>query len=154
MAAGANDYKTNAELGLLDDSNVSTFYGALNHILSKIEEASINRVNNGKPHIKVVFVDLHYGARVSSYREVIVRDITSNEIGLTFAEYQDVLDNIYDKWQASACLELYNFNSRDYDIVNSTNHPYTTSDNLHFTKFTYGQYGNYLAEFLVNEVFD
>lgn len=154
LAAGANDYKTNAELGLLNDSNVSTFYGALNHILSKIEDASINRVNNGKQPIKVVFVDLHYGARVSSYKEVIVRDITSNEIGLTFAEYQDALDNIYDKWQASACLELYNFNSRDYDIVNSTNHPYTTSDNLHFTKFTYGQYGNYLAEFLVNEVFD
>ena len=38
-------------------------------------------------------------------------------------------------------------------IVNGNNYMHTTADNQHFTKFTYGQYGNELTKFLVENVF-
>ena len=71
-------------------------------------------------------------------------------------DYQDALWAQYNKWQSQSdgILSFYNFKTREYDIVNSDNSPYTASDNLHFTKFTYGQYGNAFAQFLLENVFD
>ena len=121
--------------------------------MDKIEEASKMRVERGEEPIKVVFVDLYYSDRTytNSIREN--RDVTPNKIGLTLTDYQDALDNIYDKWNSSEYLTLYNFDTRAYDIVNQDNCPYTASDNLHFSKFTYGQYGNAFASFLEENVF-
>ena len=153
LAAGANDFKMNVELGSVDSYNVSTFCGALNHIISLIEQASQNRVACGEKPIKVVLVDLHFGARVYNLKEIVIRDFASNKIGLAFSDYQKALDDIYDKWQSSEYLTLSNFDTRDSDIVDEVNFPYNTVDNLHLTKFGYGQYGNAFAEFLVENVF-
>ena len=153
LSAGTNDYLDNTILGSINSKDTKTFYGALNHIMDKIEEASKMRVERGEEPIKVVFVDLYYSDRTytNSIREN--RDVTPNKIGLTLTDYQDALDNIYDKWNSSEYLTLYNFDTRDYDIVNQDNCPYTASDNLHFSKFTYGQYGNAFASFLEENVF-
>ena len=153
LAAGANDFKRNVQLGSINSSDVSTFYGALNHIMSKIEKASENRVNRGENPIKVVFVDLHCGFHLYDFKEVVVRDLASNKIGLLFSAYQKALDNIYNKWQSSEYLTLSSFDIRDYGVIDDENFPYSTVDNLHLSKFGYTQYGNVFADFLLENVF-
>lgn len=154
LSAGTNDYLDNTQLGSINDSanNTFTFHGALNHILEKVKNASEVRIANNLSAIKVVFVDLFYSDRTIEYTQLHNRDITENKIGLTLMDYQKALDDQLLKW-AEAGLKVFNFKTRDYNIVNSENCPYTASDNLHFTKFTYGQYGNAIAEFLVDNVF-
>ncbi len=153
LAAGANDFKRNVELGSINSSDVSTFYGALNHIMSKIEKASENRVSRGESPIKVVFADLHYGFHLYGFKQIVIRDLASNKIGLLFSTYRQALDNIYNKWQSSEYLTLSSFDIRDYDVITDENFPYSTVDNLHLTKFGYSQYGNVFADFLVENVF-
>lgn len=152
LAAGTNDYLDNAVLGSDDSADVYTFNGAFNHIMDQILTASNERVKNGLDPIKVVFVDLFYSDRTYVFKEINNRDVTPNQIGLTLMDYQRELDNQYVKWSQRG-LELYNFETRSYDIVNSENCPYTACDNLHFSKFTYSQYGNAMAQFLVDNVF-
>ncbi|WP_143743931.1 SGNH/GDSL hydrolase family protein [Methanobrevibacter olleyae] len=153
LAAGTNDYLDNSVLGSKDSNDTFTFNGALNHILGKIEEASIKRIGEGKEAIKVIFVDLYYSDRTYVLKEIHNRDTTPNKIGLLLTDYQKALDGQLEKWNSSEYLSFYNFKTRDYNIVNSDNCPYVSSDNLHFTKFTYGQYGNVFAQFLVDKVF-
>lgn len=153
LAAGTNDYLDNTVLGEENSTDNSTFNGALNYILGKIEEASQNRVAEGKEAIKVVFVDLYYSDRTYNYKQLNNRDTTPNQIGLTLTDYQMELDNQLSKWNESEYLSCYNFNTRDYEIVNQQTCPYVSTDNLHFSKFTYGQYGNAFAQFLLDEVF-
>jgi hypothetical protein len=152
LSAGTNDYLDNSELGDINSQDTYYFNGALNHILGKIKEASDARVANGSSPIKVVFVDLFYSDRTNDYKEINNRDITPNKIGLTLMDYQKALDQQLIKW-AKAGLDVFNFNTRDYNIATTENCPYTACDNLHFTKFTYGQYGNAIAQFLVDNVF-
>ena len=154
LAAGTNDYAYNAELGTVNSTDVSTFNGALNHILEKIENASEKRLLRGETPIKVVFVDLYYSQHALGTNEIRDRDTTPNGIGLTLKDYQNALDCQYEKWSGSEYVSAYNFKTRDYDIVNPSNCPYTSSDNIHFTKFTYGQYGNAFSSFLMQSVFD
>ena len=151
LMAGTNDYLDNTPLGSIDDTSTHTFNGALNYILGKIKEASDVRVAKGQDPIKVVFVDLFYSDRTNNYIQLTNRDITPNKIGLTLKDYQKALDKQLNKWSRS--FETFHFKTRDYNIVNHANCPYTTADNLHFTKFTYGQYGNAMAEFLAKNVF-
>ena len=154
LSAGTNDYLDNTVLGSINDTsnNTFTFNGALNHILEKVKNASDTRVANNLSAIKVVFVDLFYSDRTTTYTELHNRDVTENKIGLTLMDYQKALDDQLLKW-AEDGLEVFNFKTRDYNIVTSENCPYVASDNLHFTKFTYGQYGNAIAQFLVDNVF-
>ena len=156
LAAGTNDYIDNSILGSEDSNDTFTFNGAFNHIMEKIGEASQKRIERGEEAIKVIFVDLYYSDRTYDIKQRVNRDITPNKIGLTLNDYQDALWAQYNKWQSQSdgILSFYNFKTREYDIVNSDNSPYTASDNLHFTKFTYGQYGNAFAQFLLENVFD
>ena len=156
LAAGTNDYLDNSILGSLNSNDTTTFNGALNHIMEQIVNASLKRIEEGKDAIKVVFVDLYYSDRTNNYKIRQNRDITPNKIGLTLTDYQNALLTQYDKWQnlTEDVLTFYNFKTRDYEIVNEENCPYTASDNLHFTKFVYGQYGNAFAQFLVDNVFE
>lgn len=152
LAAGLNDYTDKSKLGNVNSNDVSTFHGALNYILEKIENASKERVEKGKDPIKVVFVDLFY-SEITVNGKNVARDTTPNAIGLTLRDYQNALNAQYAKWSSSNYLTLYKFKTRDYNIVNQNNIQYKSSDNLHFTRFTYGQYGNALAKFLLEEVF-
>ena len=156
LAAGTNDYLDNSILGSEDSNDTTTFNGAFNHIMEQIVNASLKRIEEGKDAIKVVFVDLYYSDRTNNYKIRQNRDITPNKIGLTLTDYQNALLAQYDKWQSLTedVLSFYNFKTRDYEIVNEENCPYTASDNLHFTKFVYGQYGNAFAQFLVDNVFE
>ena len=155
LSAGTNDYLDYASLGDLDSDDVSTFNGALNHILGKIEEASQKRIEEGKDAIKVVFVDLFYSDRTTNFKAITNRDITPNHIGLLLGDYQNALTEQLRRWSNKTDdLTFYNFKTRDYGIVSEDNCQYSTSDNLHFTKFTYSQYGNAFAQFLLENVFD
>ena len=151
LLAGTNDYLNNVVLGSIDDTSTYTFNGALNYILGKVKNASDVRVSNGQDSIKLVFVDLFYSDRTHNFIELTNRDVTPNKIGLTLMDYQSALNNQLKKWSLS--FEIFHFKTRDYDIVNQANCAYATSDNLHFSKFTYGQYGNAMAEFLAKNVF-
>ena len=152
LAAGTNDYSGNAKLGSINSNDVNTFYGALNHILTKIKAASKQRVKRGEASIKVVFNDLYFSGRVYDLLNFENRDTTPNRIGLTLKDYQNALDKIYKKWKNDKYLKLYKFNTRSYNIVTKANCPYTTADNLHYTRFTYTQYGNAFANFLLKNV--
>lgn len=151
LMAGTNDYSDNTALGSIDDTSTHTFNGALNYILGKIKKASDERVSKGQDPIKLVFVDLFYSDRTHDSIKLNDRDVTPNKIGLTLMDYQKALNNQLKKWSLS--FETFHFKTRDYNIVNKANCPYTTVDNLHFSKFTYGQYGNALAKFLAENVF-
>ena len=130
--------------------------------MEQILNASLERIQRGEDAIKVVFVDLYYSDRTYNEKERNNRDITPNRIGLTLMDYQRALNETLQKWELLTTdsedptknnLTFYQFDTRSYDIANEENCPYTASDNLHFTKFTYGQYGNAFAQFLVDEVF-
>lgn len=151
LLAGTNDYIDNTALGFIDDKSTSTFNGALNYILGKIKEASDVRVSRGQDSIKLVFIDLFYSDRTHDYIKINNRDVTPNKIGLTLMDYQKALNNQLKKWSSS--FETFHFETRNYNIVNQANCPYTTADNLHFSKFIYGQYGNEIAKFLTENVF-
>ena len=153
LSAGTNDYLDNSELGSEDSNDTITFNGAFNHIMNRIENASKMRVDRGESPLKVVFVDLYYSDRSYNIKIRQNRDVVPNKIGLTLCDYQDALDKQYSKWQNSEYLKLYNFNTRDYNIVNEDTCPYLASDNLHYTKYAYGQYGNAFAKYLLEEVF-
>lgn len=148
LSAGTNDYSENTKLGNINSNDTSTFHGALNHILEKIELASKERVDNGKNSIKVVFFDLSYGKI-----NMDSRDTTQNSIGLTLMDYQDALNAQHAKWNKSTYLTTYKFKTRDYNFINDNNCQYATADNTHPTRFTYGQYGNAFAKFLIEKVF-
>lgn len=155
MAAGTNDYLDNTPLGDVDSTDIRTFNGSFNKIMSDISAASKERLKNGQPGIQVVFVDLFYSDRTytSNYAQRTNRDITPNKIGLTLTDYQRTLDKQYEKWSADPTLRLFHFETRKYGIVDSSNCPYRASDNLHFTKYAYALYGNALADFLREYVF-
>ena len=154
LAAGTNDYLDNSELGSEDSNDTSTFNGAFNHIMDRIETASRMRVDRGESPIKVVFVDLCYSDRSYNIKIRQNRDVIPNKIGLTLCDYQNALDSQYSKWQNSEYLELFNFKTRDYNIVNEDTCPYLASDNLHYTKYAYSQYGNAFAKYLLEAVFE
>lgn len=134
------------------DYDITSFDGAYNQIMKDIEAASLARVMEGKPAIKVVTVDLFYSDRTSPYRYIVNRDVTKNSIGLTLRDYQKELDALNKSWASSPVLEIYNYHTRSYGIVDKSNCPYLSSDNLHFTKYAYALYGNSISDFFIDNV--
>ena len=132
------------------DYNIETFDGAYNQILKYIEEASMIRVLNGKAPIKVVPISLFYSERTSPYYEVNNRNITKNKLGYTMLDYQAEMDAINAEWAKSPVLEFYRYDSQATNIVNSENCRHRASDNLHYSKYTYGLYGDDIARFMIN----
>lgn len=147
MAAGTNDYLDDAELGDLDSQKKEEFNGAINTIMGYIEEGSKARADKGKAPIKVVFVDLFYSDRTLDYSQLTNRFTTQNKLGLTLQDYQDDIDALIKQYKAQG-IDVYQFHTGD--LVTQDNCPYTTSDNLHMTRFTYTQIGNKLSKFLIN----
>ena len=136
------------------DYNIYTYNGAYNQIYKYIEEASINRVLAGKPPIKVVSIGLFYSDRTYPYYKVTNRNITRNRIGLTLPDYQKEMDYLNAQWAKSPVLDVYSYDSQAAGIVDSSNCGTMSSDNLHFSKFTYGLYGDNIADFMIqNGVF-
>ena len=153
LSVGTNDYMFKTKLGSVNgNSDKSTFNGAVNYVLKTIKKASDSRVKKGLTPIKVVFVDLFYSDRASVSVERLDRDVTPNKNGLTLMDYQSAINAQMQKWK-KAGLKVYNFKTRSYNLVTKANCPYSTADNLHLTKFTYAQYGNAIAQFLVRNVF-
>lgn len=147
----------------------TTFYGAYNTIMKRIEDASKARVEAGKPPIKVVAVDLFYSDRTygngSNCYPLTNRYVTENktsqvknlgEGGHTLTYYQECLDTLNDIWsENSSYIKVYKYHGSGINstIANSENCRYNASDNLHFTKYVYGQFGNDMADFMMNKVF-
>lgn len=146
MAAGTNDYSDNIQLGSFDSTDKTEFNGAVNTIMSYIKEGSDQRVKEGKAPIKIVFVDLFYSDRTNNYAELTNRFVTPNEIGLTLTDYQNDLDGLFQKYKDEG-FDMYHFETED--IVTQENCPKTTSDNLHMSRYTYGQIGNKMANYLI-----
>lgn len=162
IAAGTNDYSDNIPVGDVNSSDMSTYSGAMNHIMDYVKEANRIRINEGKRPIKLVFMDLFYSDRVGDrYSETINRFTHSNEIGLTLSDYQKGINELvksYQSYYKSTYGESDNygsvlqFNTEKY--VDQTTCPYKTSDNLHMTKNTYAEIGNDLSEYLIDNVFN
>lgn len=147
MAAGTNDWQDNAAMGDIDSTDNTQFYGALNIMMDWITEASQYRVNHNKKPIKVIFTDLYYSDRViGQYSKRINRFVTENGKGYTLKDYQKAIDDIAGKYKAYG-MEIWQMPTDKY--CNHENAPYTMSDNLHMSRYTYGQIGNGLTNYMI-----
>ena len=134
------------------DYNIRSFDGAYNQVFKYIEEASLKRVLAGKPAIKVVSVGLFYSNRTLPLRKLHNRNVTRNKHGYTLKDYQHEIDALNKEWAKSPVLDIYYYDSQKCNIVNKKNCSYMSADNLHYTKFTYGLYGNSIANFLLSNI--
>ena len=146
MAAGTNDYLDDAPLGELNSSNIHTFSGALNTIFGYLEDANEKRIAMGKAPFKIVMADLFYSDRTKNYAQRNNRFITKNTINLTLTDYQQRLFELADKYRSRG-LDIYRWETIEY--VNEDTCPYRATDNLHFTKTTYGLIGYGLTQFIL-----
>lgn len=140
----------------------NSFYGAYNTIMKQIEDASRERIKEGKNPIKVVTFQLFYSDRTYYNGVRTNRFVTKNDTsmvsgfgegGHTLKDYQKCLDTLNSIWSKSPYLKLYSYDTNSTGIVNEQNCPYNASDNLHFTKFTYSKFGNSIADFFREKVF-
>ena len=137
------------------DYNINTFNGAYNQMLKWIEEASIYRVQHGKKPIQVVAMSMFYSDRTNATVNGVKhypktnRNITPNSLGYTLTDYQKQLNDLNSKWQNVAAFDLYPYDTQGVGILDESTCPYRTADNIHLTKFTYGQYGNSLSSFMM-----
>lgn len=152
--------RNNADYNPSFDKNC--FYGAYNTIMKRIEDASRERVKAGKNPIKVVTFELFYSDRTYYNGVRTNRFVTPNDIGMvsgfgegghTLKDYQKCLDTLNSIWDKSPYLKLYSYKTNETGIVTQSSCPYNSSDNLHFTKFTYSRFGNSIADFFRNTVF-
>lgn len=153
MAVGTNDWQDNAAMGDINSTDITQFYGALNVMMDWITEASQYRVNQNKNPIKIIFTDLYYSDRVSGqYGKRNNRFVTKNGRGYTLKDYQKAIDDIADKYAAYG-MEIWQMPTDKY--CNHENAPYTMSDNLHMSRYTYGQIGNGITDYMIrNEILD
>lgn len=148
LEAGTNDWQDNAEIGNIDSTKDTEFYGALNIIMDYITVASQYRVKHGKKPIKLVFTDLYYSDRMTGhFAERNNRFVTKNGKGYTLTDYQIAIDNIVAKYKSYG-MEILQMPTLKY--CNYDNAPYVMSDNLHMSRYTYGQIGNGMASFLIS----
>ncbi len=173
MAAGTNDYGDSNDMttveGNLDNEDQHNMTGALNYIVSEIDKASKERIEDDKDPIKVVFLDFFYSDRLYDYSKKTNRFTTENKIGLTLTDYQNQYDKLIARYEdhyeseiyttkdgedSSRILQIYHFKTNDYDFINQENCPYTSSDNLHMSRATYGKIGNELTEYLLENVLE
>lgn len=148
MTCGSNDYGDNIPMGDIDSMNIEEFNGAVNQILQWIKEGSDERVADGKAPIKVVFVELFYSDRTIDHSVLTNRFTTPNKLGYTLLDYQANLNKQVEKHRKDG-MKIYEFDTTEFVDQNSC--PYVTSDNLHMTRYTYGQIGNKFAKFLISE---
>ena len=78
--------------------------------------------------------------------------MTKNGKGYTLKDYQKAIDDIADKYAAYG-MEIWQMPTDKY--CNHENAPYTMSDNLHMSRYTYGQIGNGITDYMIrNEILD
>ena len=136
--------------GMNYDYNISTFDGSYNQVYKFIEEASLKRVLKGKPPIKVVSIGLFYSNRTGTSPRISNRNTTKNTLGYTLLKYQAELKALNNVWTNSPVLDVYFYDSQATGIVSDKNCKYRTVDNTHFSRYTYGLYGDSMADFMIN----
>ncbi len=147
ICAGTNDYTDAVPIGNSSSKNQSTYYGALNSLMTDILKADNTRVKKGKSHITVIMPDLFYSDRCGgAYTMKKSRYSTKNSIGYTLKNYNDAKNKILEIYKNKG-LKVVDFKTSSF--VNQENCPYATADNLHMTKYTYEKIGNALAETII-----
>ncbi|MDR1018569.1 MAG: SGNH/GDSL hydrolase family protein [Lachnospiraceae bacterium] len=157
MAAGTNDYTDNRKISnVSNETDTSTFNGALNKIFYYINEASKARVKAGKKPIKVVMNKLFYsdgGYNSDGVYGVLGqlnnRFTMKNKVGYTLTDYQNAINNSINVQKSISDNTLLFYTFDTYKYCNSSNCRYNTADNIHMNRFTYSQIGNGLSEFLI-----
>ncbi len=164
LAGGTNDYGWSVPLsdagGNINNTDTENFTGALNTILNYAEAGSRTRIGKGKEPIKVVFVDLFYSdCTVVNGKNKFDRNnrfTTVNSAGLTLTDYQAQIARIIAARKAKyasadgqekgkPALNIYRFT---HNQITAANCGTATADNLHLTKFSYGQFGSALANYM------
>ena len=146
LAAGTNDAKRCSSLGIgigdlsLSNTDNTNYAGAVNRILSYIEDANELRIADNKREIQVVFVDLLKRKDISNGDKVI-------------SDYQKatntIVNNWKDKWgQSSTSPKIHQFH---HNYLTADNIKTLTSDYLHLTRFAQGQFGAKMADYMIKE---
>ena len=144
LSAGTNDaYFCNSlhkGIGTLSLSNTdnTNFTGAVNRILSYIENANKSRVSAGKPPIRVVFVDLFYRRDIKDGPRMV-------------KTYQNRINAIIQMWSrkwGGKDPKIYRFS---HNYLTAKNIRTLSSDYLHLTRASQGEFGSRLANYLINK---
>lgn len=145
LAAGTNDARrcTNLNMGMGDlavsNTDNTNFTGAVNRILTYIEEANAVRTSAGKDAIKVVFVDLFYRGDISGGADKV-------------KTYQGRIDSIVNmwenKWTQSTDPKLFQIR---HNYLTADNAASLSADYLHLTRFAQGEFGSKLANELMDQ---
>ena len=144
LAAGTNDAKRCSNLGMgigdysISNTDNTNFAGAVNRILTYIEEANQTRISNGKSPIQVVYIDLFYRADISNGKTVV-------------DQYQKGINQIVKnwgaKWTGSSDPKIHQFH---HNYLTADNALTLSSDYLHLTRYSQGQFGSLLADYLIS----
>lgn len=148
VVAGGNDYNSNLEPGDVYSTDKTTFAGAINTIMDKLSLANEERVKTGKKETTVIMVGTTYSDRRSVFAELNNRYVTPNKAGYTLQDFQDVYEKIYGNYKDKG-LNVYLIGSEDY--LNKNTCPTATTDNLHMTRITNGEFGAYMAREFVDK---
>lgn len=137
LEGGPNDWSQRVKLGTLNDTDVTTFYGALNRHMELLKDASRKRLATGKERTKVVLVDIFYSPKGDN----------KNGINLTYADYKHALKAIAEAYADDPDIDVYFYTGHN-TVLNKDNWKTETVDQVHMTAYRYGQMGNHLSRFL------
>ncbi len=149
LEGGANDHSCSVPLGTLESTDQESFYGAWNRIFAALIQASAERVSKGKAPLKIVVVDMFYSQKDNQdVYKVSNREKIQNNLGLTYTDYQNAINQLAEKYSKESKIQLYHFKTGSYSLITAENCSNATVDNLHPTTATAVKIGTALAEFL------
>lgn len=128
---GMNDFCSGVPLGTIDDTEITTFYGAL-HILAK-------GLYKKFPHAEIFFITPPK-CKSSLYGW---ESFTPNEAGLILKDYRDAILQVADKYSMPV-LDLYSMSGMSCYLDDGKFRP----DGLHFTNAGYERLANKVASFI------
>lgn len=146
VVAGGNDYNSDFKPGDVESTDTTTFAGGINYVIDKLCEASNTRKEEGKNPTAIIMVGTTYSDRRAVFAELNNRYETPNTAGYTLQDFQDVFEEIYHKYEEKG-ENIYLVGSEEF--LNQGNCPTATTDNLHMTRITNGEFGAYLAKMFV-----
>lgn len=143
VVAGGNDYNTDLEPGTADSKDTATFAGAVNAVMDKLVRANEKRIAAGKKEIAVVMIGTTYSNRKGNFSQLNNRYEKANKIGCTLMDYENAFNAVYKNYKSQG-MNVFYLGSEAY--LNAENCSTATTDNLHMTRCTNGEFGAYLAK--------
>ena len=138
---GTNDYTYDTPLGSINDTTDTSFYGALNQIITTLQAKY--------PNAKIVFATPthRYGYGINSATgEQFTLDTLPNGAGYSLVDYVNAIKQACEKYSV-ACVDLYS--DLDMDVSDEDTRLYYMEDGLHLTSAGHRLVADYLEHALI-----